>query len=113
MLSTVSVNSGRIFSAAKSKLNSLIGMIIFNNGLQFRMGEEETLREMISSARNVSRDCKLSGRETVRGPLLDNCFENNIKNQREKLLNRADIYGIHFQGDGATIKDKPLLNILA
>ena len=40
-------------------------------------------------------------------------FCDHIKNQREKLLNRADIYGLHFQGDCATIKDTPLLNILA
>ena len=44
--------------------------------------------------------------------MLDNCFENNTKNQREKLLNGADIYGFHFQGYGATIKDTHLLNIL-
>ena len=68
---------------------------------------------MISSTRNVSRDYKLPGRETVQGPLLDNCFENHIKNQREKLLNGADIYGLHFQGDGATIKDTTLLNIFS
>ena len=46
------------------------------------------------------------------GPLLDNCVGNHIKNQREKLLNGADIYGLHFQDDDATIKDTPLLNIL-
>ena len=46
------------------------------------------------------------------GPLIDNFFENHIKKQCEKLLNGADIYGLHFQGDGATIKDTPLLNIL-
>ena len=37
-------------------------------------------------------------------------FENHINNQCEKLLNGANIYGINFQGDGATIKDAPLLN---
>ena len=36
-----------------------------------------------------------------------------MKNQHEKLLNGAGIYGLHFQGDGATIKYIPLLNILA
>ena len=46
------------------------------------------------------------------GPFHGNFFYNHIKNQREKLLNRSDIYGIHFQGDGETIKDTPLLNIL-
>ena len=67
---------------------------------------------MTSAARNVSRDYKLPGRDMVQGPLLDNCFGNHIKNQRKKLLNRSNIYGIYFQGDGATTKDTPLLNIL-
>ena len=67
---------------------------------------------MISASRNVSRDYKLPGSETERGPLLDNCFENHIKSQREKLLKGEDIYGLHFKGDGVTIKYTPLLNIL-
>ena len=113
MLSTVPVTSGRIFSSVESKLNSFIGMNIFNNGLKFRVGEHETFKSMISAARNVSRKYKLPGRETVWGQLLDNCFEDHIKNQRKKLLNGAYIYGIHFQFDGATIKDTPLINILA
>ena len=46
-------------------------------------------------------------------PLLDNVFENHIKNQREKFLNGEDIYGIRFQCDVATIKDTLLLNILS
>ena len=112
MLSTVSVTSGKIYITAESKLTSLIGMAIFNNGLQFRMGEDETLNEMISAVRNVLIYYKLLGRETVQGTLLDNCFDKNIKNQRDKLLNGAEIYGLHFQGDGAKIKDTPLLNIL-
>ena len=113
MLSTVSVTSGRIFSAAESKLTSLIGITIFNNGLRFIIGEVEISRAMISAARNVSSSYKLPGKETVQGLLLDNCFQNHIKNQREKLLNGSNIYGLHFQGDSATIKDTLLLNILA
>ena len=67
---------------------------------------------MIGAVRNGSRNHKIPGRETVQGSLLDNFFDNHIKNQREKLLNGTDIYGLHFQGDGATIKYTPLLNIL-
>ena len=74
MLSSVSVTSGRIFSTAEAKLTSLIGMTIFNNGLRFRIGEEETFRAMISSVRNVSREYNMPGRETVRGLLLDEFF---------------------------------------
>ena len=49
----------------------------------------------------------------MQGTFIDNCFENHIKNQCDKLLNGADIYELHFQGDGATINNTPLLNILA
>ena len=66
---------------------------------------------MLSTAKNVSRYYKLPGRETVKGPLIYKCFENIINNQSEKLLNEVDIYGLHFQGDVSTIKEKPLLNI--
>ena len=76
------------------------------------MGVEKTLRSMISAARNVSRYYKLPGRDTVLGPFLDKFFENNIKNQRDKLLNGSDIYGLNFQGGGAIIKYTPLFNIL-
>ena len=72
MLSTVSVTSGRIFSAAETKLTSSIGITIFKNGLKFIIGGEETFRAMISAVINVSRDYNLPVRETVQGPLLDN-----------------------------------------
>ena len=65
ILSTVPVNLGRIFSYAEEKLTSLIGMTIFKNGLQFRFLEEEALRAMLIATRNISRDYKLTGKETV------------------------------------------------
>ena len=51
----------------------------------------------------------LMGRETVKGALFDKCFGNHIKNKCEKLINMAEIYGLHFKGDGATIKETPSL----
>ena len=74
MLSTVLITPGIIFSATEDKLTSLIGIKIFNNGLQFRIEEDETFREMVRAVRNISRDYKLPGRETERGLLIDNCF---------------------------------------
>ena len=65
MLSTVSVTSGRILPTKKSKLSSLIGMTIFNNGLEFIIREVDTIREMLISAINVSRDYNLPRGETV------------------------------------------------
>ena len=70
ILSTVSVTSGIIFSAAEAKLTSFIGMTIFNNGLQFIIGEEEKFRAMISAIRKFSRDYKLPLRRRYEGSLL-------------------------------------------
>ena len=56
MLSTLSVTSGRILYAAEAKLKSLIGITTFNNGIQYGIGEDETFREIISAAINVSRN---------------------------------------------------------
>ena len=81
MLSIVTITSGIIFSAAEVKPTPLMGMTIFNNGIKLK------IRAMISADRNISSDYKMPGRETVRGLLLDNFFENYMKNQREKLLN--------------------------
>ena len=64
-LSVTSVTSGRICSAAKFKLTTLIVMTIFNNGIKFRIGDEETFRAMNSASGNVSKDKKLIGRKTV------------------------------------------------
>ena len=65
MLSTVLVTSGRIFSAAESKLTALIVITIFNNGLKFIIGVEETFRAIIIAAGKFSKDYKLLGREMV------------------------------------------------
>ena len=53
ILSTLTVTSGRKFSAAESKLTSLIGIDIFNNSLKFIILEEEKSSEMISASGNV------------------------------------------------------------
>ena len=87
MLSTVTVTSGRIISTSEYKLTSLIGMTIFNNGLQFRIGEEDTFREIISAVITVSIGYKLPGGRRCEGRLLIIFFQNHIKNQHEKLLN--------------------------
>ena len=68
---------------------------------------------MISYYRNVSRNWKILGRETVWGQIPEICFDNYINNQCWNLIKRADIYGIHFQGNGATIKYIPLLDTLS
>ena len=68
---------------------------------------------MVSADRKISRDYKLPGMEAVQGKLIDKCFDSHINNQCEKLLNGEDIYVIHFQCDGATIKNTTLINILS
>ena len=107
LLSTVSATSGIIFSAVEAKLTSLIEMTIFNNYIQFIIGEEETSRAMLSAARKFQGITSCQGEIRCKGRCLISVLG---------IISRNSVisyYIIHFQVDGATTKDPPLLNILA
>jgi hypothetical protein len=45
--------------------------------------------------------------------LLDLNFQTNYNDNKTNLLKGADVFGLSFHGDGATVKRMPLMNILA
>jgi hypothetical protein len=47
------------------------------------------------------------------GPLLDGLYESNYDEMMRTLLIDSRIFGISIFGDGATITNTPLINILA
>ena len=67
---------------------------------------------VLKKARLVGNDFKMPGRKMIGGPLLalnyKTCFEEN----KSLILKNADVYGLTWLGDGATIHRMPLLNIL-
>ena len=64
-------------------------------------------------SRNVSKTYIPPNRKIISKELFDVIHEQNIKRNLAMIKKEADIFGLLFLGDGATISRCPLLSILA
>ena len=64
-------------------------------------------------ASNVYKKYIHPNRKLISKELLDVIHEHNIKSNLAMIKKEADIFGLLFLGDGATISRCPLLNIMA
>ena len=105
-------NQTNLYAQAETKLTSSIAMFCNSNALPFRTTECMFFRQMIASARYVSKDYKCPNRDQMCGPLLQMCYDVNRQSDNKELMRDAEIFGLSCQGDGATIRHCPLLNFL-
>jgi len=75
--------------------------------------ESPEFKRMVRMCRLVDKDFAIPIRFKIGGELLDINFANITAINKGKLLAEASTNGMTFLGDGATIKQMPLLNILA
>jgi hypothetical protein len=61
----------------------------------------------------VGDDFVVPHRKKIGGELLDLNYANIYQQNKEELLKFAQVFGLAFLGDGATIHRMPLMNILA
>jgi len=100
-------------ASADSHLTMAISDLIHSRGLPFSLGSDAKFRKVLTLAKNASMTYKPPGRNQIATDLLDLNYTLYMGKNFEELMNDADIYGIAFFGDGATVKKAPLLNILA
>ena len=81
-------------------------------GLPFSVVDDFLFHRMLVAARNVGTNYKPPNRQRIAGDLLELNFDQMMKKNAELLRKEADIFGLCFYGDGATVKRMPLLNIL-
>lgn len=96
-----------------AKLTMAIADLIHSCGLPFSLASHHKFQRVLQLAKNVSKKYIPPGRNKVAGELLDMNYQLYKKQMSEKLLKEADVYGIAFFGDGATVRKTPLINILA
>ena len=63
--------------------------------------------------RLIGDDFVLPNCKKIGGELLDLNYESTYKTNKDKLLKEANIFGLSFIGNSATIKRMPLMNVLA
>jgi hypothetical protein len=98
---------------AESQLTMAIADLIHSCGLPFSLASHHKFHRVLTLAKLVTKKYVPPGRNKVAGELLDLNYDLYIKNTTELLMKEADVYGLTFFGDAATVKKTPLINILA
>jgi hypothetical protein len=122
--SSTSKSSNRVFhqttfgdehahAGSEAKLTMAIADLIHSCGLPFSLASREKFRKVLCLARTSSTKYQPPSRNYVGGELLTVNYDVYMKRIQESLLNEADVYGLSYFGDGATVKKMPLINILA
>jgi len=73
---------------------------------------DEKFCTVLILAKNVTTKFQASGQIQVATTLLDMNFNAYIENNMNILEKEANVYGVGFFGDGATLQKMPFLNIL-
>jgi hypothetical protein len=98
---------------AEARLTMAIADLIHSCGLPFSLASHHKFQRVLTYAKQAPKNYTPPNRNLVAGSLLDLNYD-IYKNQTiEMLLKDADVYGITFFGDGATVRKSPLINILA
>lgn len=97
----------------EGELTMAIADLIHSCGLPFSLASHHKFRRVLSLAKCATKKYIPPGRNKVAGELLDLNYDLYIKKTLETLIKEADVYGISFFGDAATVKKTPLINILA
>lgn len=98
---------------SEAQLTMAIADLIHSCGLPFSLASHHKFQRVLTLAKVASKKYIPPGRNKVAGELLDLNYQIYKQKMMEMLQKDADIYGITFFGDGATVKKSPLINILA
>jgi hypothetical protein len=75
--------------------------------------ESSRFKRMVSVSGKVESDFEIPKRMQIGGLLLDLNYQTKYSDNKTNMLKSADVHGLCFLGDGATVKIMPLMNISA
>jgi len=96
----------------EAQLTMAIADLIHSCGLPFSLASHHKFKRVLTLAKVVGTKYVPPGRNRVAGELLDLNYHKYKTDMMEDVVKDADVYGVTFFGDGATVKKTPLINIL-
>ena len=105
-------NNNPNFVLNKAELDHAIADFIHSKGLLFRLTEDIKFKQILAKASKMSPTYVPPKRKEIAGELLNSIYDNYNKNHLSLLEIDVNKYGLSIMGDGATIKKKPLFNII-
>ena len=94
------------------KLDIAIADFFHSKRISFATVEDIKFKHMIFCATHAPRNYITPTRKKLCGEHLDLLYNQYISNSNDKLKIECVKFGLSIMGDGATIKKKPLFNIL-
>eukprot|EP00957_Ditylum_brightwellii_P117239 8941376-Ditylum_brightwellii.AAC.1 len=95
-----------------AKLKMACADFVHALGLAFSTTEEHHFKRILDLAGQAPKLYKPPGHEKVRGSLLNANYDAHEKRATKQMQDQAEVFGLCFFGDGATIWRQPLMNIL-
>lgn len=108
-----SFDKSTIEGCNSADLDAAIAQLVYCKGLPFSFAECPYFQRVLQVARSAPRGYKPPKRKALVGEMLDIAYITQLDRDLEKLVVDADIFGLAFFGDGATIHKCPLVNIFA
>lgn len=106
-------DKGTIDGCNSADLDAAIAQLVYCKGLPFTFGECPYFQRVLDVARLAPRGYKAPKKNLLAGPMLDIAYNTQLERDLNALLVDAEIFGLAFFGDGATIHKCPLVNIFA
>jgi len=103
MQTTLSAMGSSSLPSAESQLTMAIADMIHSRALPFTLTEDPKFRKMLVLAKNVTTSYKPPNRNAVAKELLDLNYNAYIAKNMDLLERDAEVYGVSFFGDGATV----------
>ena len=86
---------------------------MYSHMLPFSLTECPKFLKLLNTAKSLGTGYLPPDRRKMSGPLLDMLYDTNKEEMIKNLLLESKIFGVTIFGDGATITNVPLMNILA
>jgi hypothetical protein len=98
---------------APARMDVAIADFVHSHLLPFSFAQDPKLMKIIEEARKLGPLYLPPDRNGIAGKYLDALYVAHWIEQLKTLLSEARVFGITVFGDGATIKNVPLINVLA
>lgn len=98
---------------SNAKLEMAIADFWHSDNLPDRAVESPRFKLILKYAKLVDQTFKVPSRKSIGGPLLDLNYKNFMTLNKEMILKEADVFGLAWLSDGATVARMPLMNVLA
>ena len=106
-------NYQKLITSNNTHFTIEISDLIISEGLPFNLPQKPRFKKVLEFSGKVLKTYIPTNRNLTSKELLDVIHEQNMKRNSLMIKKEAEIFGLLFLGDGATISRCPLFNILA